>query len=142
MRVLTCIRQEFSAAHSISSRLTEKCAVVHGHNYIVEACFTSDTPLPWVADFAQLRQLLREVIEKLDHTYMLPERLCRDAVINIPEVSSRVTCLPVEEVTTESIAVYIAKELQRLVETKLKGVRLVKVRLYETLNAYVEIELE
>ncbi len=142
MKVLTCIKQEFSAAHSISARLTDKCAVIHGHNYVVEACFTSDKPQPWVADFAQLKQVVRQVVEKLDHSYLLPERLCRDVLISIPEVSSRVVCLPVDEVTTENIAMYIAHEVKRVLEDALRGVRLVKLRLYETSTAYVEVELE
>ncbi len=142
MKIMTCVKQEFSAAHSLSSKLTDKCSVIHGHNYVVEACFTSDRPLPWVADFAQLKQIIKSVIDKLDHTYLLPERLCREASIRVPEVDSKIMCIPADEVTTENIAVYIVKEIERALTSQMKGVKLVKLRLYETSTSYVEIELE
>ena len=141
MKILTCVKLDFSAAHSITRRLSEKCAVVHGHNYVVEVCFTSDKPLPWVADFAQLRAVVKRVLDKLDHAYLLPDRVCRDVKVEIPEVSARIVCLPVEEVTTESLAVYIAQEIERELAQSLPGVRLVKVRVYETMDSFVEIEL-
>ncbi len=141
MRVLTCVKLSFSAAHSVSSKLSEKCAVVHGHNYTVELCFTSENPLPWVHDFAKLREISKKVIDRLDHKYLLPEDICREAKIEIPGVKPSMLCLPVREVTSEELAIYIAREVSNILSKELPNVRLVRVKLFESDTSFVEIEL-
>ncbi|GEM_PF-1025432 len=141
MRVLTCVKLSFAAAHSISSRLSDKCAVIHGHNYNVELCFTSENPLPWVCDFGKLKEIARRVIDRLDHKYLLPEEICREVKIEIPGISPSVMCLPVREVTSEELAIYIAREISNELAKELPNVRLVRVKLYESDTSFVEVEL-
>ncbi len=133
-RIATCVRLEFSSGHFISESLARgKCERVHGHNYVLEVCFSSDRPLPWVEDFARLKDYVRRVVEELDHRLLVPERLC-DKLSHLRE---HVKCIPVGEVTCEELAYYIWKNISASVSAR--GLRVVRLRLYESSDSYVEI---
>ncbi len=142
MRLLTCIKCTFSAAHTITKDVdAQACSTIHGHNYLVELCFTSENPLPWVYDFKKLKLIARKVIDQLDHKLLLPEKICRESRISVPGTEPSILCLPVEEVTAEELALYIAKEVTNIINNEQIKVSLVKVRLYESDTSYVEVEL-
>ena len=142
MRVLTCIKLSFSSAHTLTKDLgTQACSTIHGHNYTVELCFTSENPLPWVYDFKRLKVIAKKVIDQLDHKLLLPEKICKSSNVSIPGTDPSIICLPVEEVTAEELALYIAKEVTNVINNEQIKISLVKVRLYESDTSYVEVEL-
>jgi len=142
MRVLACIKLSFAAAHTITKDIgAQACSTVHGHNYVVELCFTSENPLPWVHDFKKLKLLARKVIDQLDHKLLLPERICRESRVEIPGTDPSILCIPVDEVTAEELALYIAKEITSLISSEQLKISLVRVRLYESDTSFVEVEL-
>lgn len=66
------IRSEFCSAHALR-HYKGKCEHLHGHNYGVKVVvegrhLSSDTEL--LMDFGELRALLKDVLEKLDHKYL------------------------------------------------------------------------
>ena len=65
------IESDFSAAH----RLREydgACERLHGHNWRVEMVVAGETPdrLGMVADFRDLKRILREVLDRFDHSFL------------------------------------------------------------------------
>jgi 6-pyruvoyltetrahydropterin/6-carboxytetrahydropterin synthase len=63
------IRGSFAAAHRVCLREGEE--PLHGHTYQVEAVFAGAVGEgDMVADFRQLKALLGEILEGLDHSYL------------------------------------------------------------------------
>ena len=107
----------FDAAHSLPE-YEGKCRNIHGHTYrvdiVVEGDIDPDTR--FVIDFADLKALLREVVEELDHRYI-------NEIIDYP--------------TAEYIALYIRDEMVKRLD---KHLRIVSLRLYEGEDKWVEVE--
>jgi 6-pyruvoyltetrahydropterin/6-carboxytetrahydropterin synthase len=111
----------FSAAHFITYD-GDVCEPLHGHNYRVTAQVHG--PLDenhYVVDFVALRELLKQIVDKLDHRTLLPTRhrsirvTQREAEVEATIedrrwVFPRGDCvlLPVENTTTELLARHIA----------------------------------
>ncbi|WP_457548704.1 6-carboxytetrahydropterin synthase QueD [Archaeoglobus sp.] len=106
------VAEYFDSSHYIPGH--EKCGKVHGHTYRVEVEVEGELERGMVIDFADLKNALREVVRELDH------RL-------INEIIDNPTC--------ENICTYIYKRLKE----KLKGVRIVRVRLYEGKDKWAEL---
>src|SRR5215471_3932693 len=93
----------------------------HGHNYTVEVTVTGevDPRSGFVVDLKDLKEILnREVMDVLDHRFLNKE------------VAEFAHAIP----TTENIAMWIWQRLQG----KLKVARLHRVRLYETVDLFVD----
>lgn len=105
--------EKFSAAHFLRGYEGD-CARVHGHNYSVEVTVYAEklNELGLVMDFRDLKKILREIIQNLDHQ-----------LLNDLDVFSK------ESPSAENIALYI--------HTVLKGklpssVKLKSVSVWET----------
>ena len=66
------VRSEFCAAHALR-HYQGKCEHLHGHNYAVEVVvkgytLSQDTEL--LMDFGDLKGLLKQALEPLDHAYI------------------------------------------------------------------------
>ena len=64
------ISVKFSAAHTIKGH--PKCGRMHGHNYRVVVTLTSDVlnEKGMVADFGDVKKVVKEVVDQLDHVYL------------------------------------------------------------------------
>ena len=127
-------RVHFNAAHRVHNpalseeenhRLFGKCNNPnwHGHNYVLDVSVTGevDERTGYVLDLARLKATVeREVIEKVDHRNL-----------NV-EVEFMRGVIP----TTENIVVAI----WRVLEPRLRPVRLSRLVLWETPNNYVEYD--
>lgn len=64
---------KFEAAHRLTG-LPEghKCAGLHGHSYrvVVVVAGAPDPKRGWVIDYADIKQAVRPVIDRLDHAYL------------------------------------------------------------------------
>jgi 6-pyruvoyltetrahydropterin/6-carboxytetrahydropterin synthase len=65
------IELEFCAAHILTGH-KGKCANLHGHNYKVDVCLEGQelNELGLLIDFADLKKIVKEVINLLDHKYI------------------------------------------------------------------------
>ena len=65
------VRMTFSAAHNLLN-YKGKCEKLHGHNWNVEAAFSYKKlgKDGMAIDFHDAKKLLRDVLEKFDHTYL------------------------------------------------------------------------
>ncbi len=123
---------EFSASHFYHNpdlspeenrRLFGKCNNPngHGHNYTLEVTVKGevDSRSGFVVDLKQLKEVMnREVLEALDHRFLNKE---------VPEFRDQIP-------TTENLALYVWRRL----EPKLQVARLHRVRLYETVDLFVD----
>ena len=65
------VSSEFSAAHCLRG-YRGKCEQLHGHNWKVEMIVGSSRldKIGMVADFQQLKKILKSALDKLDHKYL------------------------------------------------------------------------
>lgn len=65
------IKTEFSAAHNLRG-YQGKCEALHGHNWQVEVIVSSQKldKIGIAIDFKKLKEVVNQVIEKLDHKYL------------------------------------------------------------------------
>ncbi len=66
-----CVEATFAAAHQLRN-YKGKCENLHGHNYRVRATVAGDklNPTGLVADFGEVKAVLREIAGRLDHRFL------------------------------------------------------------------------
>lgn len=123
----------FSAAHRLEGHA--KCGRLHGHNYVLEIEVDS-TKLKqgMVADFAVIDQVVKPLIDELDHRYLSSETnmAASDPYVLAAEqlgLTDHFRCLPIPYTTAEELSSYIFTVLDNALWVL--DVRLVEVRLWE-----------
>lgn len=113
MKFVVGVKETFSAAHLIPGH--RECGNVHGHNF--EVCVEVEGELRegMVMDFFELKKILKEILERFDHT-MLNETI--------------------ENPTSENIALFVFNELRG------RGLNVVKVRVAENVDKWAEVRLD
>jgi 6-pyruvoyltetrahydropterin/6-carboxytetrahydropterin synthase len=114
------VTTDFSAAHSLS-RHPGKCRNLHGHTYKVDVVVEGDKKedTECVADFAEMKAAIEDVIELVDHTYL-------NEVISYP--------------TSENIALFLKAELEKRFNGSNLGVTLHSIRIWEGKDKWVMVE--
>jgi 6-pyruvoyltetrahydropterin/6-carboxytetrahydropterin synthase len=112
------VEQTFEAAHSLPG-YNGKCKNVHGHTYTVEVVVEGnlDTKTNFVMDYFELRRIVNDVLEEIDHTFL-------NDIIEYP--------------SCENILLFIKKKLER--KLKNKKVSLVSVKLWEGKGQWAMVE--
>jgi 6-pyruvoyltetrahydropterin/6-carboxytetrahydropterin synthase len=137
---------EFDAAHRIMNERV-KCFNLHGHRFKVEVTFSynSKGSLGYAMDFKEIKRIVGDWIdEKLDHACILNPNdeqliaLCRSQKwkLHVMGMGAFGDINPSAE-NMASELFYIIGQL--FVDDK-SGVRIVRVRLYETPNCWVETD--
>ena len=117
----------FSSAHFITFR-GHKCESLHGHNYRVAVVVEGavDAECLFVLDFAVLKQVIKPMVEAVDHKVLLPTRNEKlvlreegDAIIvdyfgkgRFVFPKSDVALVPVKNTTVEMLAEHFAVEVR------------------------------
>jgi len=114
LKVKTC----FAAAHQLQM-VGEKCENLHGHNWKIEVCVAGDklNKAGVLVDFSIIKQHLATVMQTVDHKFL--NELAFFAQDHQP--------------SSENIAVYIADELQALIQDQ--AIRVSSVTAWESENA-------
>ncbi|WP_457751781.1 6-pyruvoyl trahydropterin synthase family protein [Thermococcus sp.] len=107
-------RFKFEAAHAVI--IDGKPEELHGHTFRLEVAVEGELKKGYVMDFLELRGIVGEIIERLDHRDL-------NALFENP--------------TTENIALWIAGELKKRLP---EGVRLHRIVLWEGEENGVEFE--
>ncbi|MHC1631779.1 MAG: 6-carboxytetrahydropterin synthase QueD [Methanotrichaceae archaeon] len=109
---------EFDAAHHLPG-YDGKCAQIHGHTYTVEVILEGpvDKESGFLMDFYDLKQILKSVLDPLDHCDL-------NEILPNP--------------TAENIVKYIAERLE--IELYDKIACLVSVKLWEGKNKWVMLD--
>lgn len=112
------VEESFAAAHALRG-YRGKCENLHGHNYRVQVTLEGETldETGLLVDFAELKKMLHDVIERLDHR-------------NLNEVPPFDAVNP----SAENMARYVYDELRRRLEQTGRDVRVrvARVRIWET----------
>jgi len=114
LKILT----RFSAAHQLRM-VGQKCENLHGHNWKIEVCVGGEhlNEAGVLMDFGDVKRHVSAIIQEIDHKFL-----------NELEFFQRV-----EQPSSERIAVYIAQELQKRLNTP--GVRVTRVSAWESDDA-------
>lgn len=137
--MITCTRRiQFDAAHRVMEH-ESKCRDVHGHRYVIEATFASEAldSLGRVIDFGIVQDILGGWIDNYwDHNTILHvrDKVLGDAIAG--QTGQQIFYLP-SNPTAENMAEYLLKEICPGLFIG-KGVRCVRIRLYETPNCYAD----
>jgi 6-pyruvoyltetrahydropterin/6-carboxytetrahydropterin synthase len=110
-----CIEHTFAAGHALRE-YKGKCENVHGHNYRVQVTLRGEKldSTGLLADFVDLKKLLREISEPLDHVFL-------------NDMEPFTTLNP----SAENIAWYICDKLQKGMHQK-NEVEVAEVKVWET----------
>mgnify|MGYP007071564299 CR=1 FL=1 len=158
MSQITCTRRlTFCAGHRVLGH-ENKCAHLHGHNYVVEVTARSaDTvdELGRVIDFSVIKAMLGNWLDtNFDHGFILHEQDTANieylsnlivrpeenfAHLQLAPVRQKLFVLPVNP-TAENIAHYLLHTVCPLLFGS-SGVQIIKVRVHETENCYADAEL-
>ena len=108
------VKANFSAAHNLRN-YRGKCERLHGHNWVVEAVFAYEAlgKNGIAIDFRVAKRLLKNIVEKLDHSYLNESRIFKK--INP---------------TSENIAKFIYDEIKK------RNKNLKSVSVWENENSY------
>lgn len=115
----------FSAGHFITYDAGGACEPLHGHNYRTSATLWGDlTGDAYVHDFIALKDVMRELVDELDHAMLLPrdnpelELERRDGEVEVRYEDRRyvfpeddVVVLPVPNTTAEMLADHLLGRL-------------------------------
>ncbi len=114
----------FAAAHQLKM-VAKKCENLHGHNWKIEVCLAGKAlnNAGVLMDFGQLKEILSEIIERLDHKFLNELEYFNDS---FPPSS-------------ENIAYYIANELKASINNPL--VKVSSVTAWESENACATYKL-
>lgn len=64
------IETSFDAAHFLPYvEETHKCRRLHGHTYLLKVYIRgeADNHMGWIMDFAEVKKIVKQVVQKLDH---------------------------------------------------------------------------
>ena len=113
------VKKEFSSAHILHGHPGD-CKRMHGHNWTVEAKVEGENinKIGMVIDFKDIKNILSEIISKLDHRYLND---IEPFIDNNP--------------TAENISKYIYKELSKNINTD--NIKVSEIKLWETNNSAV-----
>ena len=137
---------EFDAAHRVMNERV-KCFNLHGHRFKVEVTFEYLTKgaLGYAIDFKEIKRIVGDWIdEKLDHACLLNPcdiqliEMCRSNGwrVYIMGMGLREDINP----SAENIASELFYTIRQLFVSEKSGVRIVRIRLYETPNCWVDVE--
>lgn len=137
---------EFDAAHRVMNERV-KCFNLHGHRFKVEVTFeyASKGALGYAIDFKEIKRIVGSWLdEKLDHACLLNPMdkqlidLCEDNRWRL-YVMGMGTFGDINP-SAENLASELFYTIRQLFVDDRSGVRIVKLRLYETPNCWVEVE--
>lgn len=134
-------RFAFEMAHALRCH-DGLCASIHGHSYVLDITLEgqpADAPGHpkdgMVIDFADLKRLVKPIVDRFDHALFLHERE-RGAVDLSNALFGRVIFTPWQP-TCENILLAIVEELAPQLPP---GARLARARLQETATSWAEWE--
>lgn len=134
-----CTRRiEFDAGHRVVDH-DSKCKYLHGHRYVLEVTARASEldKLGMVVDFGKLKTVIKEWVDKnFDHNVILHKQ---DYTFGegISKYTGQEVYYMEENPTAENIAIHLKKDIIPMLFTE-NSFTVVKIRLYETPNCFVD----
>lgn len=128
----------FEMAHRLRKCWSKQCKNLHGHSYVAEIILSAyklnDDGM--VMDFGELKALLRDVFEELDHSVILNKE---DQLINAMREGNAKTIIVSYNPTAENMAYDLVMAMEKNLPINIINV---KVRLHETESGWAEFEFD
>ncbi len=138
--MVECTRRiEFDAGHRVIGH-PNKCKYIHGHRYVllITARTNELNELGMVVDFGELKSIMKGWIDKnFDHNVILHQDDKALGTLIAKETGQDVYYLK-NNPTAENIALHLKSDIIPLLFTE-NSFAIVKLKLYETPNAFVEV---
>ncbi len=108
---------DFAAAHQLKM-VAKKCENLHGHNWKIEVCVAGErlNDAGVLMDFGEIKAHLSDIMASLDHKFL-----------------NELEYFKVDNPSSENIAQYIAKSLQKEIDNS--AVKVTRVTAWETDSA-------
>lgn len=141
---------EVESGHQLSKH-PAKCRTPHGHSRRIEVVLEADRldAQDMVCDFSVIKEMTREIMESFDHALCLNTQDPMFATLK-QAYGVQVIGFPNEDPTTEVVARtlfrHLRQQMTRMVRRRdaryplRRGVRLVRVRVWETSRGWAEYE--
>lgn len=115
-----------------------KCKNIHGHSYRLLLELDGDIKADgMVMDYYFVKQIVKPVIEDLDHCFMVSEN--DDVVLEfLNKIDSKRVVVPFHS-TVENISLYLLNRLKD--EFIPYGIKKIKVKIFETYDDFAEAEI-
>lgn len=118
MILIVCKTFTFDASHQLpDEEKYGKCRYLHGHTYCLEVSFIGKKENDWVIDFKEIKEIVKPIIERLDHSH----------------INDVVSLSTAENILTEFIVPEIKKSIERY-----NNISLYAAKLWETPTSYCE----
>lgn len=115
-----------------------KCRNLHGHSYKLRLELEGEMDKNgMVIDYYDVNELIRPLIEQLDHSYLVCET-DTELIEVLDKLNSQKVVVPFQT-TAENITNYFLENISKQLEPQ--KIKKIKVRVYETENTYAEEEL-
>ena len=141
--LVECTRRiEFDAGHRVIGH-KNKCKYLHGHRYVLEITAQAREldELGMVVDFGELKAIMKEWIDtNFDHNLILSKD-DYNLGQNIAQTTEQSIYYIDSNPTAENIALHLKLDIIPML-FKNKTFDIVKVKLFETPNAFVEVFFE
>lgn len=113
------VKNRFSAAHRLQM-VGHKCENLHGHNWNVEVRVTGDrlNTAGVLVDFGDIKRFVKQTMDELDHKFL-----------------NEIEAFAHRQPTSERIAVYIAENIQKQLESLEEDLRVSSVTAWESEDA-------
>ena len=118
------------------------CKNIHGHSYVLKVTVAGspitdpdDRKLGMVIDFGDLKRIVnKQIVDVFDHSLILNKKAPVEILNGVGEMFDRRTWFDFQP-TAENLVIHFAGLLAGQFPA---GIKLVSVRLYETVNSYAE----
>lgn len=145
----------FCSAHFVIFSATEKEGL-HGHNYYLSLTLSGDTLREGkLFDIDHVKQFVRDLCDTLDHHLLLPATNphltlhegdgyvdLRYAALSYRIPSSEVRILPLDNITMENLARYLAGEVRKRYGAELTGIDTLELTVRETRGQSASIAVD
>ncbi len=143
MSVVLTQRIEWDMGHRLGDGYLSKCRHAHGHRYVAELSFVASTldAFGMVLDFGEIKRLAKSWIdEHIDHAFLVYEKDL--PLLDFLRSENNRHFIVSFNTTVENITSWLGPQLQTVINAdamaKSRGVRLTRVRVYETPNGWAE----